>query len=121
MPIPHLKLTAINRATGGSAAACLAYAMGWGRYHHKADGVLAHGRAGPDLGGWGRIDLAERRKDAKVARTVVIALPCELPRAPWSSWSLSTRRTCASGLAWPSAGPSMPPATGVIRGTFTST
>ena len=104
MPIPHLKLMPVSRQTGGSAAVCVAYAMGWGRYRGKANDVLAHGRAGPDLGDWSRVDLAEIRRDAKVARTVVIGLPFELPLAALivlvTLYAEALRRRHGMAIAW---------------------
>lgn len=81
-PTPHYRLHAISRRGRGrrrSATACVAYARGEGRYLDKADGVLATGRAGPDLGNWQQVDWAEWRRDACVARTLIVAVPHYLP------------------------------------------
>ena len=86
MAIHHFDLKSVSRAAGQSAVASWAYISGTrqvdertGCVHNhsrKVGGVLAKGSFGP--ADWHACERAERRKDAKVARTIVVALPCEL-------------------------------------------
>lgn len=96
MAIFHFKMQMISRAHGRSATAAAAYRGGYaiedertGRtfdYSRRVgvmdDTILVPNRApewarnGEDL--WNAVELAERRKDAQVARENVVALPHEL-------------------------------------------
>ncbi len=84
--IYHFDLSSLSRAAGQSAVRAWAYISGTrqtdartGRiadYSRKAGEVLAVGTAGP--ADWQAAEAAERRKDAKVGRSIILALPCEL-------------------------------------------
>lgn len=90
MAIMFVRVSTIRRAAGRSATAAAAYRSGalikddrTGRVfdYRKRKGVLATGMAGwqgkrADL--WNAAERAEKRKDAVVAREVLIALPHEL-------------------------------------------
>ena len=85
----HHKVASVSRRAGKSAVRTAAYITGTravdertGRtfnYTHRAKEVLATGTAGHV--DWQRTEKAERRKDAKVARHIIVALPCELALA----------------------------------------
>lgn len=93
MAIYHLSTKPISRASGRSATASAAYRASekitdqlTGEVHDysRKQGVLFSGIVTPnnepvsrsDL--WNKAELAEKRKDARVAREIVIALPDEL-------------------------------------------
>jgi MobA/MobL family len=93
MAIFHYSVKAINRSSGRSSVAAAAYRAGeklvderTGNVYdyERKDGVLHHEIFLPDGETVGREDLwnlvekAEKRKDAKVAREIVVALPNEL-------------------------------------------
>lgn len=98
MAIYHLSAKAISRSTGRSATAAAAYRSGTeiadqrtGEMHDysRKSGVLHTEIIAPanapewatDRGRlWNTAEQAERRKDAKVAREIVVALPTELNR-----------------------------------------
>lgn len=92
MALYRLSVTTISRATGRTSTAAAAYRAGCvvrcaltGRthdYRRKARGVVsAHlvGWTGSRDALWSGAELAERRRDAQVAREVQVALPHELP------------------------------------------
>ena len=86
MAIYHFDLKAVSRKEGESSVAALAYATGTrqvdertGRVYDfsgKAREILFKGQAGPV--DWQAAERVERRWDAKVARTLILALPHEL-------------------------------------------
>lgn len=87
----HHSITAISRGAGRSATAAVAYAAGelvvddrTGLAHdYRRKGGVASVEVVGFAGGAGELanamELAERRKDACVARATVLALPAELP------------------------------------------
>ena len=85
----HFHVSAVSRAAGQSAVRSAAYITGTRRvdertglvanYTRKAAEVLATGCVGPV--NWQATEAAEKRRDAKVARLIVAALPHELPLA----------------------------------------
>ena len=89
MAIYHFALSAVSRAAGQSAVRVWAYITGTrlldertgkiANYARKAKEVLAVGTTGPV--NWQATERAERRKDAKVARHLIVALPSELALA----------------------------------------
>jgi len=96
MAIYHCSVKAVSRSAGRSATASAAYRSGekiaderTGEIHDytRKQGVLSSEIVLPDSAGewakdrsqlWNAAELAERRKDACVAREVVVALPAEL-------------------------------------------
>ena len=86
MAIYHFDLKSVSRTLGQSAVRAWAYIsgtrqvdQGTGRvynYTRKAREVLAKGCFGP--ADWQACERAEKRKDSKVARTIIVALPYEL-------------------------------------------
>ena len=107
MAIYHLAAKAVSRSAGRSATAAAAYrAAGCiedertGRQHdytrkrgvEHTEIVVPDGQPGPDRATlWNLAEMAERRKDACVAREVEIALPSEL--------TVEQRRALAVGFA----------------------
>ncbi len=89
MAIYHFAVSSVSRRLGQSFVAAWAYITGTlqtdartGRiydYRRKAPEVLATGAVGP--ANWQAAEAAEKRWDAKVARTIIVALPCELDLA----------------------------------------
>ena len=87
--IYHYHVASVSRRAGQSAVRTAAYITGTravdertGRtanYARKAREILANGAAGPV--DWQQTERAEKRKDAKVARHAIVALPFELPLA----------------------------------------
>ena len=89
--IYHCKVRSLSRAAGQSAVPASAYrrcakmtdertgqAADYTRKHgHLAGGLI--GWDGDAAGLWNAAEAAERRKDAKVAREIVVALPAGLP------------------------------------------
>lgn len=94
MAIYHFSVSSVSRQVGRSAVRSAAYITGTRRvdertgrvcnYDRKAREVLATDTFGPI--DWQAVERAERRKDAKVARSIIVALPHELP--PWAHRSL---------------------------------
>lgn len=90
MAIYHFSVSSVSRKAGRSAVKSAAYITGTRRvdertgrianYTRKAKEVLATDTFGPI--DWQAVERAERRKDAKVARSIIVALPYELP--PWA-------------------------------------
>jgi hypothetical protein len=93
MAIYHYSVKAINRSSGRSSVAAAAYRAGEKLLdertgtvydYERKDGVLHHEIFLPDgetVGReelWNLVEKAEKRKDAKVAREIVVALPNEL-------------------------------------------
>ncbi len=86
MAIYSLAVSTVARADGQSAVLSAAYIRRDARtdqrtgesrdYSRDASDVLAAGIVG--LVDWQAAERAERRKDAVVARTIIVALPCEL-------------------------------------------
>ena len=86
MAIYHFDLKAVSRKEGESSVAAWAYATGTRQvdertglvydFAWKAPEILYRGQAGPV--DWQATERAERRWDAKVARTLIVALPHEL-------------------------------------------
>lgn len=99
MPIFHLRVKAVSRSAGRSATAAAAYRAGCeitdertGQVHdyrrkggiESADLVLPDGApawAAERAKLWNAAELAEKRKDACVAREYEVALPAEIPAA----------------------------------------
>ena len=93
MAIYHLKVKALSRAAGQSAVAAAAYRAcakmedertGQAPDFRRKGGHLAGGLVGwdgeaSDL--WNAAEASEKRKDAKLAREIVVALPAGLPLA----------------------------------------
>ena len=89
MAIYHFSVSSVSRKTGQSAVRSAAYITGTRRldertgrvanYTRKASEVLASDTFGPI--DWQAVERAEKRKDAKVARSIIVALPHELK--PW--------------------------------------
>ena len=89
MAVYHFDVSSVSRRLGQCAVAAWAYISGTrqvdertGRvydYAHKARDVLAKGSFGPT--NWQACERAEKRWDSKVARTIIVALPCELDLA----------------------------------------
>ena len=117
MPIYHLSLKPVSRATGRSAVAAAAYRAG-DRLTNARDGlthdytrrhgmvhaeiVLPHMEDAADLAWagdrsalWNAAEAAEARKDARTATEIVVALPHELSDAE----QLELTRTFAAHLA----------------------
>lgn len=96
MAIYHCSVKAVSRSAGRSATASAAYRSGekiaderTGEIHDytRKQGVLSAEVVLPDSAGewskdrsalWNAAEMAERRKDACVAREIVVALPAEL-------------------------------------------
>lgn len=96
MAIYHCSVKAVSRSAGRSATASAAYRSGekiaderTGEIHDytRKQGVLSAEIVLPDSAGewakdrsalWNAAEMAERRKDACVAREIVVALPAEL-------------------------------------------
>ena len=86
MAIYHFDLDHVSRAAGDSAIRLWAYTTGTRQtdartgyaydYSHKASEILAAGKVGPT--DWEAAERTERYSNAKVARTLILALPCEL-------------------------------------------
>ena len=86
MAIYHFSVSSVSRKVGRSAVKSSAYITGTrqidertGRvinYSRKAKEVLAIGAIGPV--DWQATEAAEKRKDSKVARSIIVALPWEL-------------------------------------------
>ena len=86
MAIYHFDLKAVSRKEGESSVAAWVYATGTRQvdertglvydFAWKAPEILYRGQAGPV--DWQAAERAERRWDAKVARTLIVALPHEL-------------------------------------------
>lgn len=90
----HLSLSTISRARGQSAVAAAAYRAGE-RLRCEREGLTKHPRrnpadvqhkeligwAGTRAGLWSAAELAEKRKNAVVARELLVALPKELSHA----------------------------------------
>ena len=86
MAIYHFALSSVSRKAGRSAVKSAAYITGsrviderTGRvinYSRKAKEVLGTGTIGPI--NWQATEAAEKRKDAKIARSIIVALPWEL-------------------------------------------
>jgi Ti-type conjugative transfer relaxase TraA len=99
LAIYHLTATIISRARGQSMAAAVAYRSGsalrderYGLTHHASRGREAvHSEIMAPPGSpawvqdretlWNRVEAAERRKDAQLARAIKISLPVELSAA----------------------------------------
>ena len=85
MAIYHFDLQSVSRAEGDSAVRAWAYTTGTcqvdartGRVYNfssKAAEILATGKIGPV--DWQATEAAEGRWNSKVARTLILALPCE--------------------------------------------
>jgi len=90
MAIYHFKIKTISRAVGQSAVAASAYRAcarmtdhrtGQDCDYRRKSGHVAGGLVGWDGDAaslWNAAETAERRKDAKLAREIVLALPAEL-------------------------------------------
>ncbi|MGL5678359.1 MAG: MobA/MobL family protein, partial [Plesiomonas shigelloides] len=96
MAIYHMSVKPVSRSAGRSATAAAAYRAGskiidqrTGEIHDftRKQGVLSASLVLPDSAGdwakdrstlWNAAEQAERRKDACVAREIVVALPSEL-------------------------------------------
>lgn len=117
MAIGYLAVTSISRAAGRSATAATAYRCAvdvvderTGEVHGYArrtgvDHVAVIGYAGTPAELANAMELAERRKDAKVARDVVLALPADASPAvrralavEWARW-VCERHGCAAVVA----------------------
>ena len=114
MAILYMRTSTVRRSAGRTAVAAAAYraavALDDPRTGERHDFIRKRGVAASGLAGWNgtRGDLwaaaetAERRRDATVAREVVIAIPHELPpeRAAallrdWAAW-IARRHGCAA-------------------------
>lgn len=99
MAIYHLTATVISRARGQSIAAAAAYRSGSALRDERYGGVHNYSRNRPSTHAeimapagapawvhdretlWNRVEAAERRKDAQLARAIDISLPAELSAA----------------------------------------
>jgi hypothetical protein len=110
--IYHLSAKAISRAAGRSATAAAAYRAGeriederTGQQHdytrkhgvEHTEIVVPDGQPGPDRATlWNLAEMAERRKDACVAREVEIALPSEITTEQRHALAVGFARTLAT-------------------------
>lgn len=99
MAIAFVRAKIIGRSAGQSAVACAAYRSGeklhderYGKTHdyQRKEGIMATGLVVAEDAAtwahdrnrlWNAVEAAENRKDAQVARELIVAIPCELPRA----------------------------------------
>lgn len=101
MAIYHLHVKNIGRADGRSAVACAAYRAGEtlpneaeerdSKFGGRRDVLHAEIRLPPGAPDWmqdraslwNAVERAEKRRDARLAKEIEFALPCELSRAEW--------------------------------------
>lgn len=99
MAIAFVRAKIIGRSAGQSAVACAAYRSGeklhddrYGKTHdyQRKEGIMATGLVvAEDAPTWAKnrnslwnaVEAMENRKDAQVARELIVAIPCELPQA----------------------------------------
>ena len=101
MAIYHLEAKAVSRGSGRSAVAAAAY-MSCSEIHNEYDGVthdftrkrglvweqiFLPQNASPEWKSrsnlWNAVEAAEKSKDSRLAREVVVALPIELDKTQW--------------------------------------
>ena len=112
MAIFHFSVASVSRRAGQSAVRSSAYITGTrqvdertGRvanYTRKAKEVQARGTVGTV--DWQQTERAERRKDSKVARSIIVALPAELDlrlqRTLVSRYATWLRQSHGMALEW---------------------